>query len=687
MEALTIRDTWLTRLLRAAGLLRVEEHNAGTDFSASVAREPGYSALQAMSAYAAFPWVKACVTAKSVDLSGLPLKLTRGSGASMETIDEHEVLDLIGAPSTRVGGLLFRRQQWVDLDLAGNWYALQIGGPKPTSLLRMHPGRVRIQPMPDGQVDFYQYDQRGGVTNYDWSVVLHARGPSWEDSPTGLFGSGLIRALHNDLTADLAASEASAKSSKKGRPDAIISPKDSALPWTKAQVELVKESVNQKLSDADGGVLIMGGSADYKAMSWSPKDMEFQALRLHVREAVLAASGVPPSRVSLPTANYAQSKEMERTYWQSLIGEAALLDNEWTRLARMWDPRLRIAHDFSAVPALQTDRTAQVARIRQWWTMGISLADAAAFEGLPDLPDPEVLSLPRPSSQGQPDESASGPTKQSFGSWWRRASPSPDTSTPDGRAVRWRGFLDNIHGPVERGLNLTMRRFLMEQAQRYAGRLESILVQAASAPRARDLSTADLERLLAEIEEAERLGEAIGEQLRQALDRAFAAAMSDLGLSGLDDDVLRLAEATLKADLIVQVSQTTKDAISFIVRDGLVTGSTIQEMQTSIIQSQAMSPSRALTIARTETTRAVNRGTVENYRQAAHELPNLRMEWLSARDDRVRDSHVAMDGQTADVDGVFTNPESGRTSAHPGNFLLASEDINCRCTVIPLLEA
>ena len=63
--------------------------------------------------------------------------------------------------------------------------------------------------------------------------------------------------------------------------------------------------------DAEGGALIMGGAADYKPLTWSPKDMEFQALRRHVREAVLAASGVPPSRVSLPTANYAQAKEME----------------------------------------------------------------------------------------------------------------------------------------------------------------------------------------------------------------------------------------------------------------------------------------------------------------------------------------------------------------------------------------
>jgi len=671
------------------GLLRVEEHNAGTDFGTGVAREPGYSAIQAMSAYAAFPWVKACVTAKSVDLSGLPLKLIRGRGDSAETIDEHEVLDLIANPSERVPGLLFRRQQWIDLDLSGNWYGLMLGMNRPQSLLRLHPYRIRIQSMSDGQVDFYDYDQRGGNVPYDWSVMLHTRGPSWEDDPTGLFGTGLIRALHNDLSADLAASKTSAKSANKGRPDAIIRPKDSAQPWTKTQVELIKQSVNQRLREAEGGALIMGGAADYSPLSWSPKDMEFQSLRIHVREAVLAAAGVPPSRVSLPTANYAQSKEMERTYWQSLQGEAALLDSEWTRLAQRWDPKFRLVHDFSAVPALQEDRTARVDRVRKWWDMGIALTDAAKFEGFDDLPEPETAY--RPSSSAPADESATGPTKQTpFGAWWRRAS-LPDLKTPEGRDTRWRGFLSNVHTPVERGLNLTMRRFLIDQGQRYASRLEGVLSKAASAT-SRNLSDLDMAQLLAEAEEAALLDQAIGPQLMHALERAFEAAMLDLALSGMTGDNLRLAEATIKADLITNVSQTTKDAVSFIIRDAIVNGDTIRDMQAAIAQSPTFAPPRALTIARTETTAAVGRGTVENYREAVLEVENLRMEWLSARDDRARTSHwnpggADMDGVVAEVDGEFVHPLTARRAAHPGGFGLADEDINCRCAVIPLLGA
>jgi HK97 family phage portal protein len=696
MDALSVRRSWFVDLLQRVGLLSVETLDAGSDFGTGVAREPGYSALKAMSAYAAFPWVKAVVTAKAVDLSGLPIKLTRGEGPDAEVIPDHEVLDLIARPSERVNGLLYRRQQWVDLDLTGNAYALMLGPNRPTSLLRMHPNRVSIQSLSDGQIDSYQYDQRGGSTAYDWTTVLHVRGPSWEDSPTGLFGTGLIRALHNDLSADLAASQTAATAASKGRPDAIIRPKDGSDRWTPDQVRLIKDSVDRKLKDSEGGALILGGSAEYTPLSWTPKDMEFDSLRSHVREAVLAAAGVPPSRVSLPTANYAQAKEMERTYWQSLQGESALLDAEWTRLAQLWDPRFRIRHDFSAVPSLQEDRTARVQRVQQWWTMGISLTEAAAYEGFDDLPIPETTS--RPASSANTDEAAAGPEQQAFGSWWRRA-PSlelvEDRELPDpapSRDLIWRRFIDRIHAPTERAMNLEMRRFLRDQGARFADRFGEMMAATASAPGGlrRDLTDADLAAIFKDVDEAKRLGAAVGPLLEEALAGAFAAAMDQLNLEiGAGDDVIRAAEAKLRAELITNVSTTTKAAVSEVIREGLENGSTIKEMQRGIQKSRAFSPPRALTIARTETTRAVNQGTVESYRSAVQEVPDLRMEWLTARDDGDRHpAYPGLDGTVAEVDGVFVYETTNGAvirSPYPGGSMIPSEDINCRCTVIPVL--
>jgi hypothetical protein len=206
--------------------------------------------------------------------------------------------------------------------------------------------------------------------------------------------------------------------------------------------------------------------------------------------------------------------------------------------------------------------------------MGIGLSEAAAYEGFEDLPEPESLS--RPSSSAPSGEPAQA-QQQAFRAWWRRA-PSPptlqpvevvpDLQTEEGRAGRWRGFIDRVHTPVERGLNLTMRRFLKEQAARYAERLAEVLPQS-SGVRVRALSDADLARLLSEAEEALAMGEAIGGQLLDALSRAFAAAMEDLDLSGLTDTAIQTEEALLKEDMMVRIGNVTSEAVTIIVRDGI----------------------------------------------------------------------------------------------------------------------
>jgi len=43
-------------------------------------------------------------------------------------------------------------------------------------------------------------------------------------------------------------------------------------------------------------------------------------------------------------------------------------------------------------------------------------------------------------------------------------------------------------------------------------------------------------------------------------------------------------------------------------------------------------------------------------------------------DDRVRDEHAAMNGEIVDIDKPFSNGEM-----YPG-------DVNCRCTVLPVIK-
>ena len=93
---------------------------------------------------------------------------------------------------------------------------------------------------------------------------------------------------------------------------------------------------------------------------------------------------------------------------------------------------------------------------------------------------------------------------------------------------------------------------------------------------------------------------------------------------------------------------------------------------------------RATTIARTEALRSVHEGQDLMFQQAINDGqldPNgLTKEWNTARDERVRSSHADMHNQVVQVNEQFTSGK-GNTTSHPGGFGVASEDINCRCTV------
>lgn len=64
------------------------------------------------------------------------------------------------------------------------------------------------------------------------------------------------------------------------------------------------------------------------------------------------------------------------------------------------------------------------------------------------------------------------------------------------------------------------------------------------------------------------------------------------------------------------------------------------------------SPFKAMRVARTEVTKASSFGNMEAARQSKIVKTKT---WLTSRDDRVRDEHGAMDGETVKLEGTFSN--------------------------------
>jgi SPP1 gp7 family putative phage head morphogenesis protein len=118
----------------------------------------------------------------------------------------------------------------------------------------------------------------------------------------------------------------------------------------------------------------------------------------------------------------------------------------------------------------------------------------------------------------------------------------------------------------------------------------------------------------------------------------------------------------------------------------MIQGESYQDAARRISDEYDKSFNDAIRIARTEGTRASGEGQTAAYDRAEELGIVLKRIWVATDDARTRPSHLAMDGQEADEDGMFTIPDgydnAGLQTEYPGGFSEPSESINCRCRVI-----
>jgi len=171
----------------------------------------------------------------------------------------------------------------------------------------------------------------------------------------------------------------------------------------------------------------------------------------------------------------------------------------------------------------------------------------------------------------------------------------------------------------------------------------------------------------------------------------------------LDETAKSFGQRTLDEAGVDQVFEERNQRVNEFIRqqslermDSLTNETTRQALREELVQSLEAGESRKQTsnrikkvfkeaddrrarvIARTETVRVANFATQEGMQQAG--VPEK--EWLSSRDERVRDHHLSLDSVTVPTQGEFVSPETGATAQHPGDFGRPVDDIQCRCIIV-----
>ncbi len=128
------------------------------------------------------------------------------------------------------------------------------------------------------------------------------------------------------------------------------------------------------------------------------------------------------------------------------------------------------------------------------------------------------------------------------------------------------------------------------------------------------------------------------------------------------------------------INLTTRDALRKTLAEGVAEGEGAAQLAKRItgVFDQARGV-RAFKIARTESVRAANFGSLEGM----HQVGIRQKKWLTVGDSNVRSTHIELNGKIVGANNAFQNTSG--SAQYPGDFGIAGEDIECRCSILAII--
>jgi HK97 family phage portal protein len=313
--------------------------------------------------------------------SSVPLFLFDGE----REVDTHPLLALIARPNPMQCGPDLLEAWYGHLLIAGNAYleAVAVDGAV-RELHALRPDRMKVVPGADGWPEGYEYSVGGQTVRFEQETggalrpilhmaLFHPLNDHYGMSPLEPAGAGID--LHN---AAGAWNKALLDNSACPSGALVYTAKEGQL--APEQYERLKAELEESFQGARnaGRPLLLEGGLDWKAMAFSPKDMDFIAAKHNAAREVALALGVPPMLLGIPGDNtYSNYAEANRTFWRQTV--LPLVQRTTKALSAWLAPtfagadaagmpqaaRLELRPDLDAVEALSTEREALWERVRK----------------------------------------------------------------------------------------------------------------------------------------------------------------------------------------------------------------------------------------------------------------------------------------------------------------------------------
>jgi HK97 family phage portal protein len=298
--------------------------------------------------------------------------------------ETHPLLDLIRRPNPRQDGASFLEAVASHLLLAGNAYVEAVAlssdngvqsavqnGTDVRELYLLRPDRMKLVPGPDGWPQAYDYTVAGHTVRFDQVAelppILHLTFFNPLDDHYGL-GPLEAAAVAVD-THNAAAGWNKALLDNAARPSgALVFDGGDGAVLTTMQFERMKSQFAEQYQGAAnaGRPMVLEGGIEWKAMSLSPRDMDFLEAKHAAAREIALAFGVPPMLLAIPGDNtYSNYQEANRVFWRQsvlpLAQRIACALSYW--LAPAFGEGLALAVDTDRIEALSPDRAALWERV------------------------------------------------------------------------------------------------------------------------------------------------------------------------------------------------------------------------------------------------------------------------------------------------------------------------------------
>jgi HK97 family phage portal protein len=642
--------------------------------------------------------VYACNRLRAQMLSSLTPRLykvaTSGKRTEVTSGDLYELLHKVN-PYWTFRRLIEMTEMSLGVFDQGAFWVLERGqgrsGRVPREIWWVNPERMRVK-AGKGYIDGFEYDPPGGGApiHFDREEVVWFRYPNVMNEYRSLtpLKAGMIAA---DTSS--AAMLSNAMLFKNGNQvSGIVSPKPGTQ-LTEEQGKQIEEAFSRRFRGADKAhrIAVLRYEAQLQSVSITPKDAEFLGTLGWGKEEIATAYGVPLDLIG-GQRTYENVKAAELGLWlRTLIPEAQFIADELTEQLLPLFPGQAdvIEFDTANVLVLQEAEREKWAIDKEqiergvmtingylseqgrdplpwgdvWWApMGLTPVKDGEKEEPPPMLPPSEIEVEEP-PEAEPRMIAPGMTRAlEYGSQEHRAFMERADRRQEPRAAR----IGKVTGDL-------MRR-----------QKQSILAQLRSRSVKRDEADFvdepfDLPRWI------RTFSTELRPVLRDIIGEAGDEALDDLGIGTafdvFDPNVINALERQVQR-FAREVNETTWNALKESLGEGFEAGESVDKLADRV--NDVMGDrirSSAETIARTESNIAHSNADLLGWKQSGV-VGGKR--WLSALDDRTRESHVAAHGQIVGLDDDFN--VGGNRGQGPGLIGVASEDIQCRCTMTAVLD-